>query len=99
MRAEAWKATVMTTTGHPASEIVQRGQERYNREIRDQVEGQFAGQMLALDVDTGKYALADDSLTALDRLKALGADPTIYLVRVGSATAISIGVGRRASQP
>ena len=80
------------------SEIVARGQQRYDRDIRSKVEA-HRGKMLALDVDSGEYELADDSITALDRLKVKVPGARAYLVRIGFPTAVRIGAGRRGSTP
>ncbi len=87
----------MGMSTHTAEEIARRGQDRYEREIRTQVEGQAGnlGKMLALDIDSGDYELGDDSLAALDRLNARRPDAAVYIVRVGYSTAVRIGVGRR----
>jgi hypothetical protein len=79
---------------HSLSELVRRGQERYEREVRSQVEA-YKGKMLALDVDSGQYALADDSLSALDQLKAKVPEASVYLVRIGYPTAVQIGCAAR----
>jgi len=84
----------MQTANYSPGEIVRRGQERYEREVRARVEAENRGKMLALDVDTGDYELADDSLTALDRLQARKPDAPVYILRVGYPTAVKIGGGR-----
>lgn len=86
----------MSAATYTPDEIAQRGQERYEREIRQRVEGEAGhrGKMLALDIDSGEYELADDSLTALDGLRARKPAAPVYIVRVGYPTAVKIGVGR-----
>jgi hypothetical protein len=76
------------------SDLIRRGQERYERDIRSQVEV-HRGKMLAIDVDSGEYALADDSLAAIKQLKAKAPEASVYLMRVGYPTAVRIGAGRR----
>ena len=88
----------MPITNYTPREIVQRGQERYEREIRTQGEATNHGKMLALDIESGDYALADDSLTALDRLTAKHPDALMYILRVGFPTAVTIGVGRKVAE-
>ena len=51
--------------------------------------------MLALDVDSGDYAIGDDSLAALDGLTARHPGARAYIVRIGYPTAVTIGVGRQ----
>jgi len=83
-----------TKQPHAVSDLVQRGQERYEQDIRPKVEA-HKGKMLALDVDSGEFALADDSLSAVDQLKARVPKASIYLVRVGYPTAVQIGCASR----
>jgi hypothetical protein len=85
-----------------AKEIARRGQERYEREIRSIVEADAGnrGKMLALDIDSGEYELADDSLTALNRLKVTHPDASTYILRVGYPAAVRIGsVGQLGEAP
>ena len=42
-------------------EIVERGQELYDRQIRPHVEPQQNGKFLALDIETGAYEVDADS--------------------------------------
>lgn len=84
-------------TTYTPEDIARRGQDRYEREIRARVESEPGnrGKLLALDVDSGEFALADDSLTALDRLKARNPNARAYIVRVGYPTAVKIGIRTR----
>ena len=51
-------------------EHVRRGDEIYERQIRHQVEAGNQGKIVAIDIDTGTFEVADDILTAADRLLA-----------------------------
>ncbi|MEX2140716.1 MAG: hypothetical protein WD894_15750 [Pirellulales bacterium] len=84
----------MATTHYAPGEVVRRGQDLYERNIRARVEPENKGKMLAIDVDSGEYSLADDSLTALDQIKAKSPDASVYILRVGFPTAVKIGAGR-----
>ena len=77
-------------------EIVRLGKEVYERDIRAKVEADNHGKMLVLDVDSGDYAIADNSLKALNMLKAKRPGARAFLVRVGYPTAIKFGGGRKA---
>ena len=92
----------VTETAPPSDytpgEIVRRGQERYERDIRANVEAENKGKMLALDIETGDYEMAEDSLSALDRLQARRPDAPVYILRVGYPTAVKIGGGRSAGR-
>jgi hypothetical protein len=87
----------LTTARYTPSEIIRRGQERYEQDIRAKVEVHH-GKMLALDVDSSEYALADDSITAFDRLKAKAPNATVYLMRIGLPAAVQIGAGRNVAR-
>lgn len=50
-------------------EIARRGWEIYARDVEPHVEPEHVGRFLALDVDTGGYALGDDELDAADRAR------------------------------
>ena len=89
----------MSTTPHAPDEIVKLGQDLYDREIRRQVEANNNGKMLAIDVNSGAYALADDSLTAINELNDKKPQATIYVLRVGFPTAVKIGAGRKPTTP
>jgi hypothetical protein len=72
-------------------EIVQRGQERYEREIRAQVEAKNKGRFLALDIETGAYEMDEDDLTAEDRLLDRMPHATVFALRIGYPAAYRLG--------
>jgi hypothetical protein len=74
-----------------ADEIVLRGEEIYNREIRGKVEAAHHGEFLALDVRTGAYETGEDDLTACKRLLARFPDAEIFGLRVGHDAAYELG--------
>jgi hypothetical protein len=80
-------------------QIAERGQELYERDIRGRVDQDPSnrGKMLAMDIESGEYELGDDSLAALDRLKAKRPKAPIYIVRVGFPTAVKLGRRRSMS--
>lgn len=80
-------------------EIARKGQEIYDQRIRSHVEPQHDGAFLVMDVTTGSYEIADDDLTASDRVLAKNPDALLYGVRVGYDASFRIGFagpGRRA---
>jgi hypothetical protein len=89
----------MAATHDAPGEVVQRGQDLYERTIRARVEPENKGKMLAIDVNSGDYSLADDSLTALDQIKAKNPAASVYILRVGFPTAVKIGAGRGPKTP
>ena len=53
----------------PAAEIARLGREIYEREIRKQVEAAHHGEVVAIDVDTGTWAVGDNVIAATGRLQ------------------------------
>jgi hypothetical protein len=68
---------------YPAAEIARRGDEIYDRSIRSEVEGKYDGKAVAIDVDTGFYALGETASAASDQVYAQNPAAEIWLVRVG----------------
>jgi hypothetical protein len=64
-------------------EHARRGSDLYEQRVRPQVEAGNRGRIVALDVDSGAFEVADDTLTASQRLLARCPDAHIWCVRVG----------------
>jgi hypothetical protein len=64
-------------------EFARRGDEIYERDIRPHVEQGNKGKFVAIDIETGEYEVAEDELTASNRLLARCPDAQTWLVRVG----------------
>lgn len=80
-------------------EIVRRGQELYEREIRAKVEPQHAGRFLVLDIDSADFDVADTAIEAIQRIKLRHADPALYILRVGHDAAYRLGGRFLVSRP
>ena len=63
-------------------EHARRGTDLYQR-VRPQIETGNFGRIVALDVDSGDYEVADNTLTASERLLARHPDAQIWCVRIG----------------
>lgn len=81
----------MPHTRYSNDEIVRRGQELYDREIRARVEPEQNGRFLVVDVETGEYEIDDTAIDAIDRLQAKCPDAPVYIVRVGYPAAYKLG--------
>ena len=82
------------TTRQPrysAEETARCGDAIYERDIRAQVEPTHQGKVVAVDIDRGAYVIADNALTASERLLAQHPDAEIWCVRVGSRVLYRIG--------
>jgi hypothetical protein len=71
------------------------GTEIYEQRIRPQVEQGNQGRIVAIDVETGEFEIADQTLEASDRLLARCPDAQIWFVRVGHPGVHRFGLGRR----
>ena len=72
-------------------EFARRGEELYNRDIRPLVEADGRGKFVAIDIETGEYELAEDTLTASQRLFQRVPDAQVWYVRVGHRAVHRIG--------
>jgi hypothetical protein len=61
-------------------EHTRRGTEIYNRQVRPRVEPTSPGKIVAIDVDSGEFEVADNSLTASQQLLARCPDAQIWCV-------------------
>jgi hypothetical protein len=59
------------------------GTEHYKQKVRQQVEAGNKGKIVAIDIETGAFEMADNRLTAVDRLLARIPDAQIWMVRIG----------------
>lgn len=64
-------------------EYARRGNDIYERQVRPQVEAGNQGKIVAIDIETGAFEMAEDVLTASDRLLARYPDAQIWFVRIG----------------
>ena len=64
-------------------EFARRGTELYERDIRPRVEADSKGKIVAIDIETGDYAVSGDILSAAQQLFAHNNDAQIWSVRVG----------------
>ena len=73
-----------TPTRRPREETARLGDEIYERDIRPQVEADHHGEVIAIDVDSGSWALGDNVIAATDRLRSQCPDAIdVWLLRVG----------------
>ena len=78
----------------PRDEIVHLGKETYERDIRRQVEAKHRGEVVAIDVESGSWAIAENVIAATDRLRAQCPEAiNVFCERVGYRTLYSFGGG------
>jgi hypothetical protein len=65
-------------------EIARRGDAIYEKEIRPQLKAADADKFVAIDIETGEFAIDADELKACRKLRKRIPDAQIWMVRVGS---------------
>ena len=71
----------------PREETARLGKDLYERDIRSRVEADHHGEIVAIDVDSGSWAVANGEVAAVDRLREL---------RPGAVNVLCERVGYRA---
>ena len=64
-------------------EHARRGIAMYEQQVRPQVEAGNQGKIVAIDVESGAFEVAEDTLTASERLLTRYPDAQIWCVRIG----------------
>jgi hypothetical protein len=64
-------------------EFAQRGDEIYESQVRSQVEAGNLGKIVAIDIETGAFELADDTMSATRQLYDRVPDAQPWVVRIG----------------
>ena len=72
-------------------EVELRGEDIYERQIRQQIEIGNKGKFVVIDVETGEFEIDDDDLKATKRALAKRPAAVLYGLRVGFPTAYTLG--------
>jgi hypothetical protein len=72
-------------------EFAQRGRALYDSQVRAHVEEGNQGKIVAIDIETGAFEVAHNSLTASDQLLARYPDAQIWFVKIGHRAVHRIG--------
>ena len=80
----------MNSSDYPREVVVSRGKAIY-QQLRDKVEPEHKGRILAIDVKTGDYEIDDKVAVALDRVRAKNPDAMVYCLRLGSPGVYRMG--------
>ncbi|PSB04659.1 hypothetical protein [Merismopedia glauca] len=64
-------------------EFARRGNEIYETQVRQQVEEGNYGKIVAIDIETGAFEVADELLAASKHLLARSPDAQTWFVRIG----------------
>ena len=74
-------------------ETARIGKELYERDIRHRVEADHYGEVVAIDVDSGSYALGKNAIAASNGLRDQRPDARVWLMRVGHRALYRFGGG------
>ena len=78
----------------PTEDTARLGKEIYERDIRRQVEADHHGDVVAIDVDSGSWAVAKDEIDAVDCLRTTRPGAVNVLCeRIGYRALRSFGAG------
>ena len=72
-------------------EAARRGTEIYERDVRSQVGAGNKGKIVAVDIETGEYEIADTTVAASQNLFRRLPDAQIWFVRIGYRAVHRIG--------
>jgi len=72
-------------------EFARLGDEIYASQVRAQVEAGNHGKIVAIDIETGAYEVADDIATASERLLARLPDAQTWFIRIGHRAVYHFG--------
>ena len=72
-------------------EFARRGDEIYETQVRPQVEEGNYGKIVAIDIETGSFEVADTAMEAVDRLYESEPDAQPWVIRVGHRAVFRFG--------
>ncbi|MBL1177501.1 hypothetical protein [Pantanalinema sp. GBBB05] len=72
-------------------EFARRGNEIYESQVRQQVEEGNHGKIVAIDIETGAFEVADTAIVAVDRLYEREPDAQPWVIRIGHRAVFRLG--------
>ena len=72
-------------------EFARRGDEIYESQIRSQVEAGNHGKIVAINIETGAFEVADTPMVAVDRLYEREPDAQPWVIRIGHRAVFRFG--------
>jgi hypothetical protein len=74
-------------------EFARRGGEIYETQVRPQVEKGNHGKIVAINIETGAFEVADTPMVAVDRLYEREPDAQPWVIRIGHRAVFHFGTG------
>jgi len=78
-------------------EFARLGNEIYESQVRHQVEAGNQGNIVAIDIETGTFVVADTPMVAVDRLYEREPDAQPWVIRIGHRAVFRFGSRRMMS--
>jgi hypothetical protein len=75
-----------------AEEIIEKGEEIYNRRIRPKIEAANMGRLVAIDVNTEDFEIGDEVMDVSRRLLDRKPDAEIATLRIGGGPVYQLGM-------
>lgn len=72
-------------------EFARRGNEIYESQVRTQVEAGNYGRIVAIDIETGAFEVADTPMVAVDRLYEQYPNAQPWVIRIGHRAVFRFG--------
>lgn len=72
-------------------EFARRGDEIYESQVRSQVEEGNYGRVMAIDIETGAFEIADTPISATDRLYQRYPNAQPWVIRIGHRAVYRFG--------
>jgi hypothetical protein len=85
------KSMAVRQPRYSKDEFAQRGNTLYESNIRSQVEESNHGKIVAIDIETGAFEVADTSMAAVDRLYEREPDAQPWVIRIGHRSVFRFG--------
>ena len=89
----------MPYSDYTSEEVAIRGKAIYQQHIRERVEPQHKGKIVAIDIQTGDYEIGDNDLKAIKYLLDKRPEAIIYSLRIGIGPVYGIGFNFRTYVP
>ena len=80
-------------------EFAQRGDRIYESQVRSQVEEGNQGKMVAINIETGAFEVADNLITASKQLSARVPDAQTWFIRIGHPAVDHFGARSLRTKP
>ena len=81
----------MPQNDYPLAELSARGEKIYREQIKSRLSPSEKGKFVIIDIASGDYEIAEEILTASERLRKRRPDAVSYGVKVGYKAALHFG--------